>query len=54
MTDRCDRCGARPRYRYERGNARLTLCGHHGQQHGQVLRADGWFTYRLAQMAETR
>ena len=46
--DTCDRCPAPARYRYERGEARLTLCGHHGQKHRQGLRLGGWFTYRIA------
>jgi hypothetical protein len=46
--DTCDRCPAPARYRYERGDARLTLCGHHGQEHAARLRLGGWFTYRIA------
>ena len=46
--DTCDRCPAPARYRYERGTARLTLCGHHGQEHANQLRLGGWFAYRIA------
>ena len=46
--DTCDRCPAPARYRYERGTATLTLCGHHGQEHTTQLRLGGWFTYRIA------
>ena len=46
--DTCDRCPAPARYRYERGAARLTLCGDHGAEHWQGLRLGGWFTYRIA------
>jgi hypothetical protein len=45
----CDRCPAPARYRYERGEARLTLCGRHGAEHGQELRLGGWFTYRIGE-----
>ena len=47
--DRCDRCGGKPAYRYERDVAQLTLCGKHGRAHGPRLRAHGWTTYRIAE-----
>lgn len=47
----CDRCGARAVYRYQHGTARLTMCGHHGRQHGHTMRALGWFTYRIVDLA---
>ena len=49
--DICDRCRARAVYRYTRGDATLTLCGHHGRQHGRVMREAGWFTYRIVELA---
>jgi hypothetical protein len=50
--DTCDRCPAPARYRYERGEARLTLCGHHGQEHAARLRLGGWFTYRIGELTK--
>jgi hypothetical protein len=47
--DTCDRCPASAQYRYERGEARLTLCGHHARKHGQAMRLAGWFTYRIVE-----
>ena len=37
MDTRCDGCGARTAYRYDRGDRVLTMCGHHSQQHGAML-----------------
>lgn len=51
MAHRCDGCGARPCYRYERGAAKVCLCGHHGRVHGRVMREAGWFTYRIVELA---
>ena len=48
--DFCDRCPARAAYRYERHPHPLTMCGHHGRQHGKALRDAGWFTYRIAEL----
>ena len=40
--DRCDRCQARALWRVTRGISVLLLCGHHGEQHCERLRAEGW------------
>lgn len=49
-TDRCDRCGGKPAYRYERDADYLVLCANHGREHGPALRVQGWFTYRVAEV----
>ena len=53
MDKRCDGCGATPAYRYDKGSAVLTMCGHHAQEHGAALRFAGWFAFRLVEMART-
>ena len=47
MRDRCDRCGGKPTFRYERGTRRLILCARHARQHGERLRVEGWFAHYL-------
>ena len=41
-SDRCDSCTARALVRATRGSSILLLCGHHAEQHGDQLQADGW------------
>jgi hypothetical protein len=41
-SDRCDSCTARALVRANRGSGVLLLCGHHAQQYGDQLRAEGW------------
>ena len=48
--ERCDRCGGKPFSRHERAGQALWLCKTHYDQHGPALLADGWFTYRIAEL----
>ncbi len=41
-SDRCDSCTARALVRANRGSAVLLLCGHHAEQYGDQLQAEGW------------
>lgn len=47
LLDRCDACGAAAQAKAEKpGRAALLFCGHHSNDHGPALMADGWIVKR--------